>query len=105
MVLPLPVALEHDGAARAPPGAPTPAPTLLAFSLEQDRWPAWAGVAARNAFTHSALAAYAALTGRPPKLRVGADSEDRTVWAPTVTVRPFLGPLSGAEAEGGARAV
>ena len=35
----------------------------------------------------SALAAYANLTGRPPKLRVGADSEDRTVWAPSVTVR------------------
>ena len=73
--------------AQAPPDAHTLAPTLLSFSIEQDRWPDWTGVDARNPFTHSALATYASLTGRPPKMRVGADSEDRTVWSPTVTVR------------------
>jgi hypothetical protein len=26
------------------------------------------------------------LTGQPPKIRVGANSEDHTVWSPTVTV-------------------
>ena len=73
--------------AHAPPSTRPLSQTLLSFSIEQDRWPDWAGVDARNAFTHSALAAYANLTGRPPKMRVGADSEDRTVWAPSVTVR------------------
>lgn len=73
--------------AHAPPSAHALASTLLSFSIEQDRWPDWAGTDARNAFTHSALATYANLTGRPPKLRVGADSEDRTVWAPSITVR------------------
>jgi hypothetical protein len=62
---------------------------LLGFSLEQDRWPDWAGTQSRNEFTHSALLNYARLTGKPPKIRVGANSEDHTVWSPTVTVSDF----------------
>ena len=62
------------------------APTLVSFSLEQDRWPDWSGVDSRNEFTHSALSQYAELTGEPPKIRVGADSEDHTLWSPTVTI-------------------
>ena len=60
--------------------------TLLSFSIEQDRWPDWSGVDARNEFTHDALLALAKLTGQPPKIRVGANSEDHTVWSPTVTI-------------------
>ncbi|GJE97273.1 glycoside hydrolase family 79 protein [Phanerochaete sordida] len=60
--------------------------TLLSFSIEQDRWPDWTGIDERNEFTHAALTNLAHLTGRPPKIRVGANSEDKTVWDPTVTV-------------------
>ena len=70
-----------------PPSGTQPlARTLLSFSIEQDRWPDWSGVDARNDFTHDALLRLASLTGQPPKIRVGADSEDHTFWSPTVTV-------------------
>ncbi|RPD70303.1 glycoside hydrolase family 79 protein [Lentinus tigrinus ALCF2SS1-7] len=67
-------------------GSQSLARTLVSFSLEQDRWPDWSGVHSRNEFTHSALSQYAELTGEPPKIRVGADSEDHTFWSPTVTI-------------------
>ena len=73
------------------PVSPSPnsqplARTLLSFSIEQDRWPDWSGVDVRNEFTHDALLRLASLTGQPPKIRVGANSEDHTVWSPTVTI-------------------
>ncbi|KAI0831387.1 glycoside hydrolase family 79 protein [Trametes gibbosa] len=70
----------------APGDAQILSPTLLSFSIEQDRWPDWAGVQSRNEFTHNALLNYAALTGQPPNIRVGANSEDHTFWSPTVTI-------------------
>ena len=69
-----------------PSGSQSLARTLLSFSIEQDRWPDWSGVNSRNEFTYSALTALAKLTGEPPKIRVGADSEDHTFWSPTVTI-------------------
>ena len=74
----------------APPSSQPLSNTLLSFSIEQDRWPDWSGIDERNEFTHAALTRLASLTGRPPKIRVGANSEDKTVWDPTVTVRAFL---------------
>ncbi|KAI0337156.1 glycoside hydrolase family 79 protein [Trametopsis cervina] len=65
---------------------------LLGFSLEQDRWPDWAGVQSRNEFTHNALLNYGSLTGKPTKIRVGANSEDHTVWSPTETVNTDVFP-------------
>lgn len=65
-------------------------PTLISFSIEQDRWPEWVGVQNRNEFTFNALDNYARLTGEPPKLRVGADSEDRTTWSPDVDVSTVI---------------
>lgn len=70
----------------APSAAQELSQTLISFSLEQDRWPDWAGVDSRNEFTYSALKNLADITGIPPKIRVGANSEDHTVWSPTVTV-------------------
>ncbi|KAI8984835.1 glycoside hydrolase family 79 protein [Trametes punicea] len=70
----------------APGNSQALSPTLLSFSIEQDRWPDWTGTSARNEFTHSALLNYAALTGQPPNIRVGANSEDHTFWSPTVTI-------------------
>lgn len=71
----------------APSDSQALTPTLLSFSIEQDRWPDWTGVDSRNEFTVSALENLAQLTGQPPKIRVGANSEDHTTWSPTVTVR------------------
>ncbi|KZT63900.1 glycoside hydrolase family 79 protein [Daedalea quercina L-15889] len=70
------------------------ASTLLSFSIEQDRWPDWSGIDERNEFTYSALSTYANLTGQPPKIRVGADSEDHTVWSPSVTINEDVFPPS-----------
>ena len=60
--------------------------TLLSLSIEQDRWPDWTGIQERNQFTYNALQNLAELTGQPPKLRVGADSEDNTFWSPIATI-------------------
>ena len=70
----------------SPPGSQSLARALVSFSIEGDRWPDWSGVGSRNEFTHSALTTLGKLTGAPPKIRVGANSEDRTVWSPTVTI-------------------
>ena len=70
----------------SPSDSQTLARTLVSFSIEQDRWPEWSGVDARNDFTYNALTTLGQLTGEPPKLRVGADSEDHTFWSPTVTI-------------------
>lgn len=70
----------------SPSGSQSLARTLLSFSIEQDRWPDWSGVKSRNEFTYNALTALGKLTGEPPKIRVGADSEDHTFWSPTVTI-------------------
>ncbi|KAH9941692.1 glycoside hydrolase family 79 protein [Epithele typhae] len=69
------------------PGNSQPlSPTLVSFSIEQDRWPEWVGIDTRNDFTHDALLRLASFTGVPPKIRVGADSEDHTFWSPTMAV-------------------
>ena len=70
----------------APDSAQNLSPTLVSFSIEQDRWPDWVGTDAPNDFTTSALQNYAELTGTPPDIRVGANSEDKTFWSPSVTI-------------------
>ena len=66
--------------------------TLLSFSLEQDRWPDWSGTTSRNEFVHSAFLTLGDLTGQPPKIRVGADSEDLTTWSPAVAIEEAIFP-------------
>ncbi|KIJ51887.1 glycoside hydrolase family 79 protein [Sphaerobolus stellatus SS14] len=73
-------------AASAPSDAQEILSTHLSFSLEQDRWPDWVGTESRNEFTYNALSNLASFTGQPPKIRVGADSEDRTIWSGSVAV-------------------
>lgn len=68
--------------------------TLLSFSIEQDRWPDWSGTSSRNQFTFNALQNFAEITGQPPRIRVGADSEDHTTWSPTVTINEDQFPTS-----------
>ncbi|GJJ10641.1 hypothetical protein Clacol_004868 [Clathrus columnatus] len=70
-----------------PPSSAQPlTSTHLSFSIEQDRWPDWVGTTERNQFTFNALTNLESLTGSPPKIRVGANSEDHTTWSPTVTI-------------------
>ena len=76
----------------APADSQPLSPTLVSFSIEQDRWPDWVGVDARNEYTFNALSNYAQLTGEPPDLRVGANSEDHTVWSPTETLNEDVFP-------------
>jgi hypothetical protein len=54
-------------------------PHLAGFSLEMDRWPAWAGseVGKPNKFFNQVLQNLGERTGHMPFLRVGANSEDR----------------------------
>ncbi|PSS35531.1 hypothetical protein PHLCEN_2v1525, partial [Hermanssonia centrifuga] len=66
--------------------------TVLSFSIEQDRWPDWVGIDSRNQFTFNALQNFAELTGQPPNIRVGANSEDHTIWSPTVTINQDVFP-------------
>ncbi|KAI0751852.1 glycoside hydrolase family 79 protein [Daedaleopsis nitida] len=80
----------------APNGSEPLSSTLVSFSLEQDRWPDWTGVDARNDFTYNALSNYAALTGKPPNIRVGANSEDHTTWSPTEPLVENLFPTPDA---------
>ncbi|KAG6864970.1 hypothetical protein C0991_005877 [Blastosporella zonata] len=62
----------------APPSAAQVAPDLFSFSIEQDRWTDWAGSTSRNQFLFNVLSNLAQLTGAPPRIRIGADSEDHT---------------------------
>jgi hypothetical protein len=60
--------------------------TDLRFPLELSIELDWTGRDSQNIYTFNALMNYARLTGQPPKIRVGANSEDRTLWDPNVDV-------------------
>ncbi|TFL04901.1 hypothetical protein BDV98DRAFT_561154 [Pterulicium gracile] len=67
-----------------PSNAPTLSKRLVSISIEQDRWPEWAGTDSRNDFFYNTFDNLRALTGSPPDVRVGANSEDRTNFNPAV---------------------
>lgn len=62
----------------APSNASFVSPSYLSFSIEQDRWTDWAGLDTRNEFFYNALTNIKDIAGELPRLRVGADSADRT---------------------------
>ncbi|KAF8485871.1 hypothetical protein DFH94DRAFT_708576 [Russula ochroleuca] len=68
----------------APASAPPLSRSLVSFSLEQDRWGDWIGQGAGNAFFLNTLNNLKQLTGEPARIRIGADSEDRTNFNPSV---------------------
>ncbi len=70
----------------APSNAVYLPPTLLSFSIEQDRWTNWSGIAARNTFFFNVLDNLRIKTGSPPHIRIGANSEDRTIFDPDIQV-------------------
>ncbi|KAJ7084186.1 ricin B lectin domain-containing protein [Mycena epipterygia] len=57
---------------------------LLSLSIEQDRWLDWSGNATQNTFFFNCLDNIVDITGLPPKLRIGADSEDHTNFNPNL---------------------
>src|SRR6266540_4141929 len=63
-----------------PSNAPVLSPSLLSFSIEQDRWTDWVGTSSRNKFLFNTLENLSFLTGEPPRIRIGANSEDRTIY-------------------------
>ncbi|KAL0567773.1 hypothetical protein V5O48_014223 [Marasmius crinis-equi] len=62
----------------APAGAFVASPSLISFSIEQDRWTDWVGLDSRNEFLFNVLDNLVQITGEPPQFRIGADSEDHT---------------------------
>jgi hypothetical protein len=70
----------------SPSGATYLSPSLVSLSIEQDRWVDWAGTSAKNSFIHNTLDNLKQLTGEPPWIRIGADSEDHTNFNPNTKV-------------------
>lgn len=66
--------------------APLVTPSLVSFSIEQDRWTDWVGTTSRNQFFFNTLNNLNQLSGVPPRIRIGADSEDHTNFNPAVQV-------------------
>lgn len=60
--------------------------SLVSLSIEQDRWTDWAGNTSRNDFFFNTLDNLQQLTGLPPQIRIGANSEDHTNFGYNVQV-------------------
>lgn len=73
-----------------PPSAPVLSRSFISFSLEQDRWADWVGQGSGNPFFFNTLNNLKDFTGEPPRIRIGADSEDRTIFDSSVQVWPCL---------------
>ncbi|KAJ3510881.1 hypothetical protein NLJ89_g4418 [Agrocybe chaxingu] len=80
----------------APQTAVSVSPSLLSFSIEQDRWTDWVGTTSRNEFFFNALDNYKQLTGEPPQIRIGANSEDHTNFNPNVEFAQLIFPAPSA---------
>jgi hypothetical protein len=70
----------------APASAPLLSRSLVSFSIEQDKWADWVGQGAGNPFFFNTLDNLKQLTGEPARIRIGANSEDRTNFNPSVQV-------------------
>ncbi|KAJ7674165.1 glycoside hydrolase family 79 protein [Mycena rosella] len=64
--------------------APSISRSLVSLSIEQDRWPEWAGTSSENRFFLNTLENLNAITGAPPDIRIGANSEDHTQFSAQV---------------------
>lgn len=69
-----------------PSGVPIISPSYVSLSIEQDRWTDWVGKTSQNKFFYNTLENLAGLSGAPPNIRIGADSEDHTDFDPNVEV-------------------
>ncbi|KAG7446126.1 glycoside hydrolase family 79 protein [Guyanagaster necrorhizus] len=75
-----------------PSNAPELSPSLLSFSIEGDRWTDWTGTTSKNQFLYNALDNLKTLTGVPPSIRIGGDSEDHTNFNPNVEFSEAIFP-------------
>ncbi|KAF8150688.1 glycoside hydrolase family 79 protein [Crassisporium funariophilum] len=80
----------------SPPAAASVSQSLVSFSIEQDRWTDFVGTTTRNQFFFNALDNLKQLTGQPPQIRIGADSEDHTNFSPNVQFSQTLFPAVSA---------
>jgi hypothetical protein len=80
----------------APSSARALSGSLVSFSLEQDRWVDWVGQGNGNSFFFNTLDNLNGLTGEPPRIRIGGNSEDRTIFDSSVQVRFVFWLGSGA---------
>lgn len=71
---------------KAPSGAVAISPSFLSLSIEQDRWTDWVGTTSRNEFFFNTLDNLNQITGEPPHIRIGANSEDHTNFGSDVEV-------------------
>lgn len=76
----------------SPSGAAYLSPSLVSLSIEQDRWVDWAGTSAANSFFYNTLDNLRQLTGEPPWIRIGADSEDHTNFNPNIQYSDTIFP-------------
>ncbi|KZV62776.1 glycoside hydrolase family 79 protein [Peniophora sp. CONT] len=63
---------------QSPSSAFSVAQDLVAFSIEQDRWTDWIGTDTPNTFWLNALENLKQLSGLPTRIRIGANTADRT---------------------------
>ncbi|KAF8313085.1 hypothetical protein DL93DRAFT_2156373 [Clavulina sp. PMI_390] len=81
-----------------PPHAPSSASTvgrdLVGLSIEGDRWAEWVGPKQKNNYFISLLQNLGDITGQPPNIRIGADSQDHTFFDKTVDVATATFPAS-----------
>ncbi|KAJ7773034.1 glycoside hydrolase family 79 protein [Mycena metata] len=73
-------------------GAPFISPSLVSLSIEQDRWPEWVGTSSKNQFFLNTLNNLKTITGAPPDIRIGANSEDKTNFSPEVKYNEDIFP-------------
>ncbi|KAI0370564.1 hypothetical protein BV20DRAFT_1052316 [Pilatotrama ljubarskyi] len=73
-----------------PDNAQALSPTLISFSIEQDRWPEWAGEHSRNDFTYNALQNHAATFPPPTALTSYPEASSIVVGDGFYTLPRFL---------------
>jgi len=74
----------------APTAVTQVAPSLIGLSIEQDRWTDWVGFDNENQFFINVLENLEDLSGEPPYIRIGGNSQDNTNFNPNVIVRPRI---------------
>ncbi|KAF8313086.1 hypothetical protein DL93DRAFT_2081443 [Clavulina sp. PMI_390] len=78
----------------APSSAYTVGRDLVGLSIEGDRWAEWVGLVEKNEYLITLLENLADITGQPPNIRVGADSQDHTFLNQSVPVATATFPAS-----------
>lgn len=71
---------------KAPAAALHLSQSLVSFSIEPDRWTEWVGTTSRNDFLFNTLDNLNQLTGMPPQIRIGGNSQDHLNFGDNVKV-------------------